>query len=255
MTGPEPRETLVPRCWLFSEGIDLSRVRAPVIARSPLTVEVGGGTAVVYRYGAVVTFGVEEAECAAFLETLCDDSRAPESSDDSALLHLAADGDAEGIDATGAITLADFEPPRLRVVAEVLSRSAVLSYYEAHLAGVIRDLEPPIDRLRSTGRLPARSRALLRKVGEVLHTEVRMIGRAEVAEKPEFVWDLPELDRLYLKLADEFELVERDRALSRKLSLVMRTSSILMDALSARRALGVEWAIFVLILIEVVMAL
>ena len=43
----------------------------------------------------------------------------------------------------------------------------------------------------------------------------RMVGRVEVAEKPEIVWDDPRLDRLYERLATEYELRDRDRALSR----------------------------------------
>lgn len=45
----------------------------------------------------------------------------------------------------------------------------------------------------------------------------------------------------------------RDRALSRKLDLVTRSVSILMEALSARRSLHVEWAIFALILSEIIL--
>lgn len=96
---------------------------------------------------------------------------------------------------------------------------------------------------------------MLKGVGEVLNTETRMISRAEVSEKPELVWNEPDLDRLYSTLAEECELTDRDQALSRKLDLAMRIISILLEALSGRRAIFVEWAILILILIEVIMVL
>lgn len=255
MVGIEERELLTATSSLISEGIDLTKIQAKAIARSPLTFQLGSGIAVAYRFGAIVVFDVEEALRREFIEGLRKGSPAPEIAGDSAVLKRVVGNEAESVDSKGAIFLKTFDLPRLRVVAEVLSRSAILSHYESHMASVLLDLEPPVERLRVEGRLPARARTLLRRVGEVLHTEMRMIGRAEVSEKPEFVWDLPELDRLYLKLAEEYELTDRDHALSRKLDLAMRTSSILIEALGARRALHVEWAIFLLILAEVFIAL
>ncbi len=253
MSGLEQRERIEVTSWLLGQEIDPGSVEAGVLARSPLTVSLGDGIAVLYRYGAVVLFGVTGEEGRAFLERLRDGAPAPVEAHDAAELRMAGAGEQDGVDAAGALVLRAFDLPRLRIVAEVLARSAVLSFYEAHLAGVLADLEPPIARLRQHGRLPVWTRKLLRSVGEVLETEMRMIGRAEVAEKPEVVWDEPDLDRLYTRLADEYELVDRDRALSRKLDLVMRSVGVLMEALGARRSLHVEWAIFLLILVEIVL--
>ncbi|NNL85271.1 MAG: RMD1 family protein [Myxococcales bacterium] len=206
-----------------------------------------------YRFGAVVLFGVGTEDRLALFRRLRSDAPAPEEPGDAADLRRAKEGEAEGADASGALILRALDVPSFRVVAEVLARSATLAYYESHLAVVLADLESPIVRLRLEGRLPARTRGLLRSVGEALDTEMRMVGRVEVSEKPEFLWDEPSQDRLYAKLADEYELTDRDRALSRKLDLVTRSVSILMEALSARRSLHVEWAIFALILAEIIL--
>lgn len=257
MSGLEEKERLDARSWLFTEGIDLSRVEEEPIARSPLTVQVGGGIGMVYRYGAVVLFGVDDAASRAFIERMRSAAPAPppERDRDAAELRRVTEGAVEGVNSLGAIVLTSFSLSRLRVVAEVLARSAVLNYYESHLASVLLDLEPPVARLRQAGRLPLRIRTLLKGVGEVLNTEMRMISRAEVSEKPELVWNEPDLDRLYLTLAEEYELTDRDQALSRKLDLAMRIISILLEALSGRRAIFVEWVIVILILIEVIMVL
>ena len=40
-----------------------------------------------------------------------------------------------------------------------------------------------------------------------------MVGRAEIGDKPELLWEHPELERLYALLETEFEIRERLAAL------------------------------------------
>lgn len=50
------------------------------------------------------------------------------------------------------------------------------------------------------------------------------VGRVEVDEKPETLWERPDLERFYVRLEDEYELKERHLALERKLELISRTA-------------------------------
>ena len=81
------------------------------------------------------------------------------------------------------------------------------------------------------------------------------MGRVEIAEKPDLVWDNPDLDRLYERLAGEYELRERDLALTRKLDLVSKTSELYLDLIHNRQSLRVEWYIVILILFEIALSL
>jgi uncharacterized Rmd1/YagE family protein len=80
-----------------------------------------------------------------------------------------------------------------------------------------------------------------------------MVGRVEVTEKPEITWDDPKLDRLYERLSIEYELRERDRALSRKLELISHTAQTYLNLLQHRQSLRVEWYIVLLIVVEIVL--
>ena len=80
--------------------------------------------------------------------------------------------------------------------------------------------------------------------------EEHTVGRVEVTEKPELLWNRPELERLYLRLQEEYELPERDRALTRKLELIAQTATTSLGLLEARRSLRVEWYIVILILLR-----
>jgi uncharacterized Rmd1/YagE family protein len=75
-----------------------------------------------------------------------------------------------------------------------------------------------------------------------------------VLEKPEVLWERPNLERFYLRLEDEYELRERSRVLDRKLDLIARTSETLLELMQSRRSMRVEWYIVILIVIEILIS-
>ena len=82
----------------------------------------------------------------------------------------------------------------------------------------------------------------------------RVSGRVAVAEKPDVVWDRADLDRLYARLEDEYELKERAEVLSRKLAVIAETAEVLTDIIDTKRSLRLEIIIVVLIAVELVIA-
>jgi uncharacterized Rmd1/YagE family protein len=79
-------------------------------------------------------------------------------------------------------------------------------------------------------------------------------GRVAVAEKPDVVWDRPDLERLYARLQDEYELEERAETLARKLAVISKTAELLTDMIDTRRSLRLEIAIVILIAVELIVA-
>ncbi len=76
-----------------------------------------------------------------------------------------------------------------------------------------------------------------------------------VREKPDILWDRPDLERLYSRLEDEYELIERTETLDRKLAFISASASALVDLQDAERSLRLELVIVVLILLELAAAL
>ena len=68
-------------------------------------------------------------------------------------------------------------------------------------------------------------------------------------------WDKPHLERLYARLADEYELKERAESLNRKLGVIAETAQVLTDIIDTRRSLRLELIIVFLILFEVIITL
>jgi uncharacterized Rmd1/YagE family protein len=251
-------DRIVATAWLLGEGIDPRPVAgAEVLTRSPFTLhEKDDGLVVLFRFGAAVVFRPETERSNGYPESVralvARPFDSPES--DDAVIRVAP-GEPEGPDREGVVVVAEASLERLHVVADVLARSAFLAHFEAGLSASIGQLEPVAEQLRRGARAGLHSRRLLRALGEVLVSEMRMVGRVEVSEKPERVWDRPDLDALYERLAEEYELHSRDRAVTRKLDLLGRSANNLLEMLASRRSLHVEWYIVILIVLEIVILL
>jgi uncharacterized Rmd1/YagE family protein len=92
-------------------------------------------------------------------------------------------------------------------------------------------------------------------MGAAMLAEHTLVDRAEVLEKPELLWDRPDLDRLYARLEDEYEIRERHLILESKLSLVSNAARTMLELTQARRSLSVEYYIVALILFEILITL
>jgi uncharacterized Rmd1/YagE family protein len=94
---------------------------------------------------------------------------------------------------------------------------------------------------------------MLRLIGQTLLVQHRVSGRVAVEEKPDVLWDRPDLERLYARLEDEYELKERAGTLKRKLDTIVETARTLTDMIDANRATRLEWTVIILITAEIVL--
>ncbi len=216
------------------------------------------GVAFVFRYGAVVLFGASDEVEREFVRSLDGRiidpvaSRAPEF--ETATLAVRP-GEEEQVDPHGGIVLRELTPERLLLVATVLARSVVLGRDEVRIAEVFDRIEPLIAGLQARGRAVPPIRQVMRQIGGVLAARHRMTGRAQIAEKPEILWEHPELDRLYARLEAEFELTERARTVERKLDVIGETASTLLELVQERRSVRLELAVIALIAFEILLTL
>lgn len=211
-----------------------------------------GGFFVVLRFGALVSLGTSSEEEAEILELLRSLVESPEPTLGEERADVRVDADLpEGAGVDGSLQIRILDTGRAQVLANVLAKSAVLGHYEERVAGVFDRVERLALQLREASA-PESDRDLLREIGEALLMRTRMVGRLEVAEKPEITWDDPELDRLYERLAIEFELADRDRALSRKLEIVSDVAETYLELIDTRKSVRLEWYIIILIAVEIV---
>ena len=253
-----PESTAVPVTALFLGEYIATRPlhTMPRVADRPLMVRVGAaGFAVVFRYGAVVLFGVTADEESAFRSTLAPHVRLPADNPEFERAVLETDPEREEGAGDGTIHVHRMTAERMQVVASILAKSVCLAHYELAVAEASNLIEPFAAGLQRRSWFRPQSRRLLQHLGETLAVEHKMIGRVEVREKPELLWERPSLERLYVRMEDEYELAERDQALGRKLALISRTAETVLGLLHHRRTLRVEWYIVILIVIEIILSL
>lgn len=233
-----------------------NRLIWPVLAINPLTISVGeSGCAVLFRHGVVVMFNLSDDQRKKFISALSSMMSKSLTLTEEESVQVRLDSEAnEGADFES-LVLRRVTLPRLQIIADVLAKSTIMAFYEGRVAQQFDRIEPIAEQLQLGKRSGPQSRVLLKHIGETLMVESHMVGRAEVVEKPDMLWEFPELDRFYSRLEDEYELHERYEALERKLGLIKRTAETQLSLLQQRSGLRVEWYIVILIVIDIIVSL
>ncbi len=252
-----PETTIQARAVLFGNSIEPRRIsQMKVLSRDPTTIALAEQSFVVlFRFGVAVFFNAPAEAEATFLNELQPYVRIPLQPPQSETLSIVVDPTMEERIDNERFIIHDISVPRLQVVADILAKTVFLDDCEQKIARAFDRIEPLAERMHSTGRLQGRAQDLLHHIGEVLQLQHRMTGRALVGEKPDVLWEHPELDRLWHHLESEYEIGERQLALERKLELISSTAETLLSLLQDRRTLRVEWYIVILIVIEIVLTL
>jgi len=217
----------------------------------------GNGVAFLFRYGAVVFFDAAPAGITEYLRQITPAIRQPfpQGDRETELLDIRLDaGGRESLEGS-TLVLADASLEKLQLVADIMAKSVSLAHHEKGIERQFERIEPFAVNLDHWGRGGRAARELLNNLGGALLAEHRVVAGTRVDDSPDLLWDHPELERLWARIRDEFEIRERFAALHGKLSLISRTAETALDLLQNRRALRVEWAIVGLIVVEIVLAL
>jgi uncharacterized Rmd1/YagE family protein len=243
------------RALIVGERIDTAGLERPdMISSVPLAFRVGAtGMVALFRFGVAVMMGLtplEEEDTLAKLRSRVSGTRA-RGDDETAVFEISPEGETAS-EGPGPIRIKDFSPQRFLVIADAFAKTVALTRDEREVNAVFDVIEPFAFQLANTGRPPFRRRAMLRLIGQALLAQHRVSGRVAVEEKPDVLWDRPDLERLYARLEDEYELKERAGALKRKLDVIVETAHALTDIIDADRATRLEATIVVLIVAELI---
>lgn len=251
MNGEHRRVTV--RALLVGRRIDVSGLERPdMISANPLAFRVGSGMVALYRFGVAVMAGLSPLEEELFLKTLKDRivGKGLEVDDEVAHIELVGGSD-DVIPPGGPMQLSELSPQRFIILSDVLAKSVALERDEGEVNKVFDTIEPFAGALANAGATPFRRRAVLKLIGEALRAQHRVSGRVAVDEKPDILWDRPDLERLFGRLEDEYELKERAATLQHKLDVVIETARALTDIIDAKRSHILEITIVILILLEI----
>lgn len=248
---------LTARALVLGDRIDAAGLeRRDAVFTTPLMFRVGEGYVAVFRYGVVVTVGLDPIAEDEVLRGIAPRVRGAAIQREEEMVRLSAREDqGEGVGGDGIVNIGRFSPDKLLVVADALAKSTALANDERQVAKVFDTIEPWARKLAQEGRRPGGRRAMVRLIGESLLVQHRVAEQVAVREKPDILWDRPDLERLYARLEDEYELIERAESLARKLAVIAETVTVMTDLIDTERSLRLEAIVVVLILLEVALTL
>lgn len=248
--------TFTARAHQIGERIDIKGLeRADSFSKNPLAFRTpAGGAVVLFRTGTAVFINmtpVEEEETIRSLEARIGDPLIERETETAPIVLNTED---DSVTATGVVQLKAADPHRLLLVAEALAGSVSMAIDERNIGGAF-DRVGQVARDLKKGTLPGERGEILGQLGEALTIQSRLAGRIGIDHKPDVLWDHPELERLWVKLIEEYDLKSRGNAISQKLDVIRDSAVILGDLLSTRTSHRLEWYIIALIALEIVISL
>jgi uncharacterized Rmd1/YagE family protein len=250
-----PRRLTI-RALLLGERLDIGGLeRSDTISTTPFAFRVGEhGLVALFRYGAAVMAGLSPVEEDDLLRKISARVSGPYKPLEDEIVTVLLDGSNDDqIPPGGPLQLKELTPERFLIIADALAKSVALAHNERQVGAVFDIIDPLASSMAASGKVPGNRKHLLKLIGEALLVEHRMSGRVAVEDKPDVLWDRPELERLFSRLQDEYELTERANALSDKLSVIQTTTRALTDLIDAQRSLRLEAIIVLLIVFEIVL--
>jgi uncharacterized Rmd1/YagE family protein len=156
---------------------------------------------------------------------------------------------------SGSLHIDRLDAERGQVVALVVAQSAAMEYFERIVDGMFSDTERLAGGLERTGNVSMRVRSLHKFIGGAVVTRSEVLSVLHLLDKPDETWDDPLVDRIYDELRQEFDLLDRYRALEAKLRAVQESLELVLSIASERRVFALEVAVVALIVLEIVLSL
>jgi uncharacterized Rmd1/YagE family protein len=254
--------SVVLHAFYFPTRIDLKKVRGMFAGRcpklsNPLQVSLDSGSrACVTSFGAVVFWPYEQASASAFLSEL-EPFIAPHSAVSRVSDEVEIVTNADESEVLFDEIRLDSEPSfdQIGIISLFLAQSVALNYLEIEVDKALDRIEKQIIGFRKSGRLAISNKSAFKNIGFAMDIRHRVLTGLSLFDKPEAAWESEDIEALYDALYIHFDIEDRHRTISRKLTFISDNTSFLYEFLSTRKSHQLEWIIIILIAIEIVMFL
>jgi uncharacterized Rmd1/YagE family protein len=149
------------------------------------------------------------------------------------------------------ISLIGHEPLTLLAVSHGIAQSSKLEEFENYAIKTIEETSDIPRNMAATGstRLPRKNIARMR--GRLFLVESDINLNYALLDTPEFFWEYPALEDLYLMTSRYLEISSRIEVLNRKLTIIHDLFDMLADEQKHKHSSMLEWIIIWLIAIEI----
>lgn len=141
---------------------------------------------------------------------------------------------------------------KIKIISYVSAQSVALDRYENEIDERLDELGKIVENLKSSGRTRTTQSNLLKQVGNVLSVKQNAVSSLSLFDKPNETWEREEIEKLYDRLRDQYELRDRFDILNEKIDFLSENNTTLLNFITAQKAHFLEWVVIILIVIEIV---
>jgi len=148
------------------------------------------------------------------------------------------------------VFLSHLDTNHIKIISYVLSQSVALERYEGEIETSLSEIGAIVENLKTTGKAMLREKEVLKQIGRVLSVKQTVVAHLSLFDKPEEVWESPDLENLYNKLNTEYDLRVRFDVLDEKTNYLSDISQMLMNFLAEKRNAFLEIVIIILFIVD-----
>jgi uncharacterized Rmd1/YagE family protein len=210
-----------------------------------------------FTFGAVVHDGADHVELPVLsvIESATEQRHLPETAETYYVAVDAARADDSPRVGWDQVVIHERSPELVGAVALLLGQSAALERYEHAANGLMDEALQMTKQLAQDGQPPVNNRTQISRAGRIMSDRLELGRWFYLVDKPAETWEDARIARLYDALFRNLELQERHQAMLYKLQAVATVMEMLIDIWQSRRSMLLEWAIVLLIVMELLFAL
>lgn len=207
----------------------------------------------IYRFGSVIFFNVEPSRQGMIIEKIkMVVGQKPDMLTSEEFTVEVRPEDKSGVGFERAV-LDKLTLERIDLMALILAQSTALEYFEIKVDDLLRQTGDIGQSLRQRGRLLRGGSEIKKFIGHCITTKQELVASLYLLDKPDEIWNDQSLDSLYREAVDMFELKDRYKTLDYKLRMIQENLELISNLLQHRNANSLEWAIIILIAVEIVL--
>ncbi len=139
------------------------------------------------------------------------------------------------------------------IIATVLAKSVALERIETDIDILLDEIEGLVARLRQA-QLLIPDEQLAETAARILGFKLNTVSYIMLLDKPDITWENEDAGTLFDRLSRLFELNDRYDNIKHKTEILMDITTVFAGLAHAKRGTRLEWAIIVLIGIEIVLS-
>jgi len=218
-------------------------------------IELSDGTdsanAFIFPYGAIVLWNFSEKHTNELLQSLSPLAKTPISQPEKYNYMYGA----KAAYHDDLITLPDSCVETKIAFSYSLAQSTKLSAFEIVLHNTFAATQHIPEGLAKTGVIALSRKEIRKKIGQLFIERSSINLHINALDTPEFFWENAEYDPIYQLMSNELDIAERTSTLNQQLDVLHDLFDMLGNELNHQHSSRLEWAIIILIVIEVSLVL